>query len=54
MKIMILGKNGQLGADLEKIARDKGHDVFSYGHEDLDIQNDEALAVEIDKNKPGF
>ncbi|MBI2032749.1 MAG: dTDP-4-dehydrorhamnose reductase, partial [Candidatus Levybacteria bacterium] len=52
MRIMIVGKNGQLGSDLMQIAKDNGFEVFSFGHEDLDVTDEKSLKEKIEQIKP--
>lgn len=53
MKILIIGKNGQLGQALLEIFEDSSsHSVFAFGREDLDITSIEEVLVAIDTYKP--
>ncbi|PIR78841.1 MAG: dTDP-4-dehydrorhamnose reductase [Candidatus Levybacteria bacterium CG_4_10_14_0_2_um_filter_36_16] len=52
MKIFLIGKNGQLGFFLEKTLRNNKFQVFSYGREDLDIENFEKIKSEIESRSP--
>jgi len=39
MKVVVTGAKGQLGTDLVDLLSDKGHKVYGYGREKLDITN---------------
>lgn len=48
MKILLIGKTGQLGADIIKLAK---HDIVAPSRNELDLRNKESLKF-IDKIKP--
>ncbi len=52
MKIILIGKNGQLGSEIDKQSKDRKHNIHSFGHEELDIIDSEKVKSEIDKFKP--
>lgn len=56
MKILLLGRDGQLGTDLNEILLcelvPQGVELSSYGFEDLDISNFERLEEVINDEKP--
>jgi dTDP-4-dehydrorhamnose reductase len=52
MKLLLLGKNGQLGTELEKQARAKGLDITALGREELDITDNTAVCETIKKLQP--
>lgn len=52
MKILLIGKNGQLGMALEEQAKKLNLAVLSYGREDLDITDYDKVNKEIAANKP--
>ncbi len=52
MKILLIGKNGQLGAEINKQSVERGYSIRSFGHERLDITDNEKVKLEIDKFKP--
>lgn len=52
MKILLIGKNGQLGSEIDKQSVERGYNVHSFGHEELDITDSEKVKLEIDKFKP--
>lgn len=54
MKVLLIGKTGQLGAEIDKQARDLKHDVLSFGHEELDIIDFEKVKKEIEAFSPHF
>lgn len=54
MKILLIGKNGQLGKELDNQARNLKYDILSFGHEDLDITESEKVKKEIGKFSPDF
>lgn len=47
MKVLLLGKNGQLGSELDKQLIEGGHKVHSFGHEELDIADSERIKLKI-------
>jgi len=54
MKILLLGKSGQLGSEIDKQAKRFGFSIVSFGHEDIDITNQEDVSSTIEKHKPDF
>lgn len=52
MKILLIGKNGQLGAELDKQSAEKGHEVYSFGHEELNITDSEKVKSKIESLNP--
>ncbi|MEJ9151437.1 dTDP-4-dehydrorhamnose reductase [Bacillus smithii] len=52
MKIVITGAKGQLGTDLVDLLSDKGHKVYGYGREELDITNFDQVHQVISNVKP--
>jgi dTDP-4-dehydrorhamnose reductase len=52
MKILLIGKNGQLGTELERQAKDFGFDIVSFSREELDITDYKKTTSSIDKYKP--
>src|SRR3989344_3773109 len=52
MKVIILGKNGQLGVELEKRAKKLHHKVFAFGRKELDISNENSVRKKITSIKP--
>lgn len=51
MKIFLVGKNGQLGGEINKLAQ-KEYEVFSFGKDDLDIENHELVRKKIEETRP--
>lgn len=54
MKILLLGKNGQLGHELEQQAKTFAFSCIAYGHESLDITDYQKVRSELHKHKPNF
>ncbi len=52
MKILLIGKNGQLGSEINKQSFARGHEIYSFSHEELDITDSEKIGKIIKKNKP--
>lgn len=52
MKILLIGKNGQLGHELDKESRVRGFKTDSFGHEDLDIADSEKVVAKIKELAP--
>jgi dTDP-4-dehydrorhamnose reductase len=52
MRIAITGARGQLGAALVHEFSTAAHDVSPFGHSDLDITDDEAVAKAMDALRP--
>lgn len=52
MKILLIGKKGQLGSEIDKKGKEQGHEIHSFGREKLDITNSEKVKETIDKLKP--
>lgn len=54
LKILLLGKNGQLGQEIAAKAAAHGFELFAYGHDDLDITDLEKVKKEFALKKPDF
>lgn len=54
MKIFLIGNTGQLGAELDKQARDLKHEILSFSHEELDITDFDKVKKEIESFFPDF
>lgn len=52
MRILITGGNGQLGRELQDVARAAGHHVDSTGRDDCDIADPAAVARTIEAGDP--
>lgn len=53
-RVMLIGKTGQLGAEILKDAPFFDFEVFGYGHEELDITDDTAVEKEVKRRQPDF
>lgn len=54
MKIILIGKNGQLGQEIHKQAQEQGHDIHAFGREELDITDWGNVKSKIETIKPEF
>lgn len=52
MKILVTGGKGQLGYDVSRLLQEKGHQVFSYGREVLDITNQNQVRDIMNEVQP--
>jgi dTDP-4-dehydrorhamnose reductase len=52
MRILLLGKNGQLGQALEQEANISGVEIISYGREELDITSPDAVRAKVAEISP--
>lgn len=52
MKILLIGKTGQLGSEIDKQSVEKGYDTHSFGHEELDITDSKKVKREIELFTP--
>ncbi len=52
MKILLIGKNGQLGAEINKQSKERGYKIKAFGKEELDITDPEKVKFEIKKINP--
>lgn len=52
MKILLIGKHGQLGAEIDKQSTKRGYQIHSFGHEELDITDLEKIKSEIELFTP--
>ena len=52
MRVILIGNTGQLGAEIDKQARELNHEIRSFCHEKLDITDSEKVKLEIEKFKP--
>ncbi len=53
MKVLLFGKNGQVGHELSRSLQPLG-EVITYGREEADFSNPESLRVIIQKERPGI
>lgn len=52
MKILLIGKNGQLGKELVSAIVSRGIDLNAYGHDELDITDVLRLKKKIETDRP--
>ncbi|AWX58567.1 dTDP-4-dehydrorhamnose reductase [Brevibacillus brevis] len=52
MKVLITGGKGQLGVDVTSIFQQKGHEVWSYGKDELDITSIQQLKQIVGRIRP--
>lgn len=52
MKILLIGRNGQLGQEIEKEASKFGYTLIAFSKEELDITNYSAVRTMIEAHKP--
>jgi dTDP-4-dehydrorhamnose reductase len=52
MKILVIGKNGQVGSALLQIAKEKNIEAIGVGKEDLDVTNKKTIETVIKKERP--
>lgn len=52
MKVLLIGANGQLGSDLNKVFRAAGDAVTGVTHAQLDVCSDEQVARTLDEAQP--
>ncbi|MDO8658177.1 MAG: dTDP-4-dehydrorhamnose reductase [Candidatus Levybacteria bacterium] len=52
MKILLIGRNGQIGTEVDKLARLKKYEIKSPSHEELDITQPSKLKIALDDFRP--
>ena len=52
MKVLLIGANGQLGTDMNRVFRDAGDTVFPYVHAQLDVCSEASVARVLDETQP--
>ncbi len=52
MKLLITGAAGMLGRDVMLAADNAGHDVVGYGHNELDVTDEAAVARKLEQERP--
>jgi dTDP-4-dehydrorhamnose reductase len=52
MSILLIGNQGQLGAELEQILKSKNEKLITVDREQLDLTNGDSIRQTIEKNKP--
>ena len=48
MKIVLIGKNGQLGHDIARAAAARGHSVLGLGHSDIEVMEQDSIDRALD------
>lgn len=54
MKLLLIGKNGQIGAEINHLAKKYEFEIFAFSKEELDITDVESLKKKIVKINPDF
>src|SRR3989344_6695854 len=52
MKILLIGKNGQLGAEINRQSLERKYEINAFGREELDITDSNKVNQEIESYKP--
>jgi dTDP-4-dehydrorhamnose reductase len=52
MSILLIGNQGQLGAELDQILKSKNEKLITVDREQLDLTNGDSIRQTIEKNKP--
>lgn len=52
MKYLVLGANGQLGQELQKLLKERGLEFTAYDSKSLDITNKSAIVVKVEQDNP--
>ncbi|MCX6782629.1 MAG: dTDP-4-dehydrorhamnose reductase [Candidatus Levybacteria bacterium] len=52
MKILLIGKNGQVGQEIYSQSQELGYEIHAFGREELDITNAESVRSAIEKVSP--
>lgn len=52
MKYLVLGANGQLGQELQKLLKERGLEFTAYDSKSLDITNKSAIVAKVEQDKP--
>ena len=52
MKVLVTGAGGMLGRDVVLAAGNAGHDVVGFGHTELDVVDEAAVAAKIELERP--
>ena len=52
MKVLLIGANGQLGTDMNRVFRAAGDTVFPYVHAHLDVCSEASIAKVLDETHP--
>ncbi|MBI5123539.1 dTDP-4-dehydrorhamnose reductase [Candidatus Roizmanbacteria bacterium] len=54
MRLLLIGKNGQIGAEINHLAKNYGFEIFAFSKEELDITDVENLKKKIIRYHPDF
>lgn len=52
MKVLIVGKNGQLGQELQNEAKKRGYEIFAYGSSELNVTDSGQIEAKVNEAKP--
>lgn len=52
MKYLVLGANGQLGQELQKLLKERGLEFTAYDSKSLDITNKSAIVAKVEQDNP--
>lgn len=52
MKYLVLGANGQLGQELQKLLKERGLEFTAYDSKSLDITDKSAIVAKVEQDKP--
>jgi len=52
MKVLVTGAGGMLGRDVVLAAGNAGHDVVGFGHAELDVADEAAVAAKFELERP--
>jgi dTDP-4-dehydrorhamnose reductase len=52
MKLLVTGAGGMLGRDVVLAASNAGHDVVGFGHSELDVGDEAAVAAKFELERP--
>ena len=52
MKILLIGKNGQLGQEIHRQSKERGYEIYAFSREELDVTNSEKVKSKIEHLKP--
>lgn len=52
MKILLIGKNGQLGSEIDRQSRERGDEIRAFSREELDITDFSKVRTQIESFKP--
>lgn len=52
MRIILIGKNGQLGSEIDKQSQEQGFEIHAFSKEELDITESQKVKSKIERIKP--